>query len=62
MHTHTHLQAAIGARRRPGEARPFCEFLQNHYVEMYFQVFKAGSEHFNYLLEIYHAFDATDKS
>ena len=31
-------------------------------MKMYFRVFKAGSKHFDCLLEIYHAFDATDKS
>ena len=30
MHIHRHMQAAIGASRRPGEARPFCELKLKH--------------------------------
>ena len=30
-------------------------------MKMYFKVFKVGSKHFMYLLETYHAFDATNR-
>ena len=41
------MQAAIGASRRPGEARPFCEFKQ------YLTKFTKIEKELELLLEIY---------